>query len=358
MSCARPFLRKTDRPYFVRYNGAIVPRFSSWCPCGMCLNCRVDRRNQWSDRAKYEYSKRLTGTFVTLTYDDPHMLDRVFTSPTSNELVCSLDYEDIKRFFMRLRKFIKRHEELHGVLCQPDFSYIYVGEYGENGSAFDRPHFHCLIFGLDFAFIEKYIRDEWKNGFVDCLPILDGGINYVLKYMDKQLFGTLAEERYDNQLLERPKMSSSRSFGANLFTDYADYAKEHDFTYPCGHGLSRPMTSYWKSKITGKSWRIDNVDYALREQKFHNRMYRQYNLTDFSTKAVDAFKLRLARIKERKLRQQILNDGVGVLDFVSDDATKYYRPMRERIRRLDDEIKHYLADEYRATLPYADATYA
>lgn len=75
MSCSQPF-QIPDLYYNKLYHTNKLQGFPSryiTIPCGWCLNCRKDRQNYFADRAKYEYKKRLTASFVTFTYDDPHL---------------------------------------------------------------------------------------------------------------------------------------------------------------------------------------------------------------------------------------------------------------------------------------------
>lgn len=344
MACSNPtLLTRYMIPKYLRSSPYWLSNDRLSIPCRTCLNCRVDNRNQWSDRCKWEYKKRLTASFVTLTYDDIHIVDKLIRSPVDNKLNANLDYYDMRKFIWRLRDYIKNHKELHGVLCQPDFSYLYVGEYGENGNVFDRPHFHVLFFGLDFAFMRNILNKCWKQGFIDVLPLLDGGINYVLKYMDKQVFGELAELKYDNHLLNRPKRCTSMSFGADLYTDKAQEILDNGMTYQSGH-VRRPVPAYFKHKFYD-----DFTDTVSQIKIIKNTMKNTYNLSDTSGKALSAFKLRQSRLRERKLRQKILNDGVGVLDYLQDNSM-YYAPNRERLKSLSISWQSYLASEYRDTL--------
>lgn len=324
--------------------------FGLQIPCGYCLNCRVDRRNQWSDRAKYEYCKRLTGAFVTLTYSDLWYHKILKRSPKDGKLKAHLIYDDVRKFIARLRKYIKYHPEIQGVLAQPDFSYLYVGEYGEKGAVFERPHFHVLFFGLDFAFMRKFFVKEWKYGFIDVLPILDGGINYVLKYMDKQQFGELAEQKYDVHLLARPRQGQSRSFGAGLYLNNKDDIQCHGYTYPIGHGKRRPIPVYYKKRMYGTDMTIFSDDFSAKayfdaDKQLQDKMKRVYKLTDFSQIAKERFKQEQSRIRERKLRQFILNDGVGVYDYTLKQGFdfQYYR---DRIKRLPVFALRSLVSDY------------
>lgn len=357
MACCRPFQYFPPQSQLssIRYK-MFQERYPNGIsiPCGYCLNCRVDKRNMWADRAKYEYSKRLTASFVTLTYDDIHLMYkmRIDVSNPQEAYLPTLDYKDAQRFVNRVRMRVKRFYDSHpdlksNVLMQPDFSYIYVGEYGENGQVFDRPHFHFLFFGLDFAFCKKLLQEEWYGGFIDVLPLLDGGINYVLKYIDKQLFGDLAFEKYEAHGIARPKCSRSKSFGSGLYFDNIEYAKKHNMTYKSGRA-DRPYPAYYKHKFitTDKKDSLVYCNPLLDVQRLKEDMHSTYHLKDLSFKARHSFQLRKAQLRERKLRQMLLNDGVGVYDYTS-DSDIYFSPNREKIRRLSPDVQHWLADDYR-----------
>lgn len=353
MSCAKPILYYNKHIW--NTNSYLTHRYPNGVPtpCRWCLNCRVDRRNQWSDRAKWEYKKRLTGSFVTVTYDDIWIALRSHRSPKTDNIVANLVYDDVRKFIQRIRAHLKYHEDMTGVLAQKDFSYIYVGEYGTNGSAFDRPHFHILFFGLDFAFCKKLFADKWKYGFIDVLPILDGGINYVLKYMDKQLFGDQAIEHYDLNLLNRPKQVCSRSFGADLYYSNKDFIEKNNYSYKTGKVL-RPIPPYFKRKIFGDNVSIYNDDVArtayfnnIKQVKFNMRSYR---LQDFSRKARDSFLARQNALRERKLHAQALNDGIMLYDYVCNSTNLYFDYNRSKIRSLSTEVAHWLVEDYRNSI--------
>lgn len=70
-------------------------------------------------------------SFITLTYDDEHLPVRA-----------SLDYPVFQRFMKRLRKS-----------CGIPVRFFMCGEYGDLG----RPHYHALLFGLDFP-DRKYFK--------------------------------------------------------------------------------------------------------------------------------------------------------------------------------------------------------
>lgn len=320
MACCRPFVQKIkgSQSYFT-------------IPCGYCLSCRADRRNQWSDRAKYELSQCLSSTFLTLTYSNEWLSACMSHSSWSGELMASLNYHHVETFIQRLRKYIRRHSELHSPLCCPDFKYILVGEYGDGAdktTPFPRPHFHILFFGLDFAFCRNLFEAEWKFGLCDSLPLLDGCINYVLKYIDKQYKGDQAFYQYDLHGLARPSMRCSLSFGSGLFRSPDKFMYEdNNWTYPCGRGLRRPMPPYFKKQYLSYS---PNFTVSLSELK--DKM-TTYNLRNHSAKSRSAFQTRMSRLRERKLYLQALQDGIPAFDYLS-DSDIFFSPNYQKLKGL------------------------
>lgn len=159
--------------------------------CGKCLNCRLAKAKEWSDRGtlelnvlNYERETYEHSCFVTLTYDDEHLpmqgsttkeysaeylsqrgleakpksvdlslgdVQRIidmstgeikylqgFSRITGNPIYLStLQYADIQRFITSLKKSLNRHKK-------EKFTYIIAGEYG---AMTKRPHYHAILFG-------------------------------------------------------------------------------------------------------------------------------------------------------------------------------------------------------------------
>lgn len=212
MSCANDFRVKDKHYSNINYK----------IPCRWCINCRVDRRTQWEQRAEYEFKKHISGAFVTFTYEDEQL---PIAQGNDGKLRATLNYNDVRKYIERLRKYIERHPETQNILRQKDFSYIGVGEYGQNGEFWNRPHYHILFMGLDFYANEKLFRKEWGKGLIDSLPILNGGIRYVLKYIDKQIMGKENKfENYGRYRLEEPKQFQSLGFGNGLYLNNQEEA--------------------------------------------------------------------------------------------------------------------------------------
>ena len=146
-------------------------------PCGKCVECLSQKRNDWSVRLYYEMQKYSTPpAFVTLTYDDDHLPSMV--DEDTGELVPVVSKRDLQLFFKRLRKRV------------PGIRYFFCSEYGPTTG---RPHYHGIIFNLPQKYFSLYLRcctddlnklifDCWKNGFTSAYLAKPAAIHYCTKY--------------------------------------------------------------------------------------------------------------------------------------------------------------------------------
>lgn len=105
--------------------------------CGRCIGCRLERSRQWAVRLMHEAQLHADGCFLTLTYDNEHL-------PRGGTLV--------KKHFQDFMKRLRRGFPPKSV------RYFHCGEYG---SLRRRPHYHAIVFGVDFP--DKIFFKE-KNG--------------------------------------------------------------------------------------------------------------------------------------------------------------------------------------------------
>lgn len=154
-------------------------------PCGQCIGCRVERSRQWALRCVHEASLHERNSFVTLTYSPAHL-------PAD----LSLDVRHWQLFAKRLRKRLG------------PFRYFHCGEYGDSNF---RPHFHAIIFGLDFSedrvlcntsksntnlFQSRILDETWGLGFATVGQVTFQSAAYVARYVLKKATGELAQEVY------------------------------------------------------------------------------------------------------------------------------------------------------------------
>lgn len=152
--------------------------------CGQCLGCRMDRKRSWAIRCMHEAQMHENNCFVTLTYDNEHL-------PEDQ----SLDVTHWQKFAKRLRK-------AHG-----SFRFMHAGEYGEKTL---RPHYHALLFGLDFRDtvelssgpnqhklrVSASLSKIWTAGFHAIGDITFDSAAYVASYCVKKTTGKKAAQEY------------------------------------------------------------------------------------------------------------------------------------------------------------------
>lgn len=217
-------------------------------PCGSCMSCRVAHRTEWEFRiyqeVMMEYSKGFDSSFVTLTYSDDFL-------PRTSDGLPTISKEDVDNFYHRFNYVCKKRFDR-------TFKQFFVTEYGD---LFGRPHAHSIIIGLspDYRNLVSY---SWLRGHVMSLPVLSGAIRYVLKYMDKQVFGS---DKLSNIYGNRIPPYSKKSHGIGL-----DYIKSHAFELIENdgyvfHGHKFPLSSYMISYLS-------NIDSSLLDDRsFFNK---------------------------------------------------------------------------------------
>lgn len=184
MDCFKPVRLKT---------GLLVP-------CGKCLNCRVQKRREWSLRAYNELSEHEKACFLTLTYDKK-----------SIPFCASLCKQDLVNFIKRLRKDLSMQGR--------KIRYFACGEYGDENS---RPHYHLIVFGLGLDTADKrLVVDNWSFCDWSNSDIVKGSfgiaepksIQYVAKYIHKKCSGDLAVSEYDEKNREPVFKLQSQGLG-------------------------------------------------------------------------------------------------------------------------------------------------
>lgn len=243
LSCKNSFLFRPKGRY--AYYGPVKIK------CRWCMSCRVANRTHWQDRIEQEHFMTSSGmSFVTFTYDDNHLYFK-----SKHALQPSLCKSDVKQFLDALRYRLKSKGVPVNSVC--NFKYYCVGEYGDQ---FGRPHYHFIFDGIDYRTCADYLRDCWHNGLIDVLPVLDGGIRYVLKYLDKQLHGDQAEVEYDCTFRERPFNTMSNGIGLSYWDSTLESIMANDWRYSWKRRLS-PVSTYYKNLFLGSS----SADYTWLE---------------------------------------------------------------------------------------------
>jgi len=208
--------------------GADAPIWSFKVPCGQCVGCRLERSRQWAVRCLHESKLHTSNSFITLTYSPEHL-------PFDN----GLHYDHFQKFLKRLRKHIEPNS----------VRYYMAGEYG---GQFGRPHFHAILFGVDFD--DKVLHSRSPTGFkLYTSPTLErlwpfgfssiGGVTfesaaYVARYILKKQTGAAAESSYKSvdtdtgeMFVRNPefnRMSLKPGIGAGWLTKFQSDVYPHD----------------------------------------------------------------------------------------------------------------------------------
>lgn len=155
--------------------------------CGVCPECLSKRSRKWALRCAYE-AKTSPSMMICLTYDgyiyDSH--HRIIGERVSSDM--QVNKRDCQLFMKRLRK------------AYPDLriKYLLSAEYGKRTH---RPHYHALIFGLQFDDLRFYKKSKrgnpiyksatldriWGNGIctVDAVNVRSACARYCTKYAMK-----------------------------------------------------------------------------------------------------------------------------------------------------------------------------
>ena len=161
-------------------------------PCGVCIGCRLEAARQWTVRIMHEGQMHSQNCVLTLTYDDSQL-------PAGG----SLCKRDLQRFMKRLRK--KYGSGIKFFAC------------GEYGRAFCRPHYHVVVFGLDFpdrTVWKAHVKPEkciyrsaalerlWTAGFSSVGVLNSASAAYVARYVTKKVVGDLEKPDYGDRVSE------------------------------------------------------------------------------------------------------------------------------------------------------------
>ncbi len=206
-------------------------------PCGRCIGCRMAKSKEWAIRCVHESSLHNASAFVTLTYEDQHL-------PLNN----SLKLRDYQLFMKRLRKQSKKKIRFYA-----------AGEYGDVNM---RPHYHALLFGIEFPdkkfftkqndmpiYTSEFLSETWEKGFCSIGEVTMQSAAYVARYVMKKATGEHAEQKYNHtdqygeihQIEpERATMSRKPGIAGDWFKKYRTDVYPDDFIIINGRKFSTP----------------------------------------------------------------------------------------------------------------------
>lgn len=243
MDCKKPVRIFKNMDPILYPSGMLVP-------CGKCLNCRIQKRKEWSLRMLHEYDRWDSTVFLTLTYDDNHLRRRYTTNYGPPPFVApTLSKSDLQKFFKRLRRDLEKTNR--------NIKYYACGEYGDQTQ---RPHYHAIVYGIGLSSPDKtLVMDNWpfcdwnnqaiRNGSFG--RVTPESIQYVAGYIDKKLSGEQAiydtHERY-----ARDNVFKIQSQGLGL--NYVDPNETQmvELGYITHRGVKHSIPRYYLSKMGWK----------------------------------------------------------------------------------------------------------
>lgn len=199
-------------------------------PCGQCMGCRIERSRQWAIRCVHEAQLHRDNCFITLTYS-PECL------PANGSLV-KKHFQD---FMKRLRKRFEGKEKIRFFAC------------GEYGSKLSRPHYHAILFNMDFPDKELFsvvngnrvyrsatLERLWPFGFSTIGNVSFESCAYVARYCTKKITGKKAKEHYCDRIPEFTLMSRRPGIAAEWLDEYSKDVYPHDFVVHNGKKVRVP----------------------------------------------------------------------------------------------------------------------
>lgn len=272
MACYHPrrvFLGSDRRPDY-RWRADLFPEFNGDqvnLPCRRCLGCRTREAREWTLRAFHE------GLCHTTTWRDP--VDGT-TATVPNSVVVTLTYapehlppdgalrhRDFQLFMARLRK--RRG---------PDVRYFMCGEYG--GKTL-RPHFHAILYGVDFEDTYEEVSldgqvnrmsveldETWKLGRATLDSLSFQAAGYVAGYVAKKAADTYLGpwrdyvDQVTGEVESRPIQPEYRKMSRGRKTKPGEHPRGglgHDYVMPPGRP-SRLPDLYATDSVAVGPWRF------------------------------------------------------------------------------------------------------
>lgn len=206
--------------------------------------------------------------FITLTYNDENLPFR-----------SSLDYSHFQKFMRRLRKD-----------CGSKVRFYMCGEYGEQKM---RPHFHAILFGLDFAdrkyhattksgfklYTSPTLSRLWPFGFSTIGSVTLESAGYCARYCVQKVTGFNADDHYrrvdsfgEYQLVpEFNKMSLKPGIGSTWFEKFKSDVYPRD--YVVAKGVKYGVPAYYDKLLDrGNPDMLEELK-AAREQRARERYF-------------------------------------------------------------------------------------
>lgn len=225
-------------------------------PCGKCAACLANRRQEWTCRLLAELRKATSAYFITLTYDDEHL---VFAGDTP-----VLYQRHMQLFFKKLRKLYPN----------AGIKYLYVGEYGDSS---ERPHYHLALFNLPLDVdLNSLLSKLWEHGLFHVGNLSNRSAMYTMKYVLKD-HGDFPSEDIRSQKPYSPFMRCSKGLGLSWLEENKEWLLHNKS--PDGFPLIRQdrdtfvIPRYFKKKLHPKKLTTLEHCMVMLRSEYQKRTY-------------------------------------------------------------------------------------
>lgn len=270
-----------------------VPSQQLFVPCGKCYNCRLNKRQAWCFRMNQELQSRPCSFFVTLTYDENNVPNRLYDRnhldryQTDNyNTLSKSDASDFIRTMqkeLRRRFFVEGRSKSGAVKNVALVRYYLIGEYGDKvhiTEGTNRPHYHAILYfpkGCTKEIAEEVINSSWSLGIVDIAPVTFADINYVAKHQFKESKGN------DYQRKHAPIFCTMSRFQGGLGVDYTKYVERRHPTrnsklYVLLNGFRLALPQFYRKRLFPDKMSDDEMT-----------VFRQLNFDEYGRKFAAAF---------------------------------------------------------------------
>lgn len=206
-------------------------------PCGRCIGCRLERSRQWAVRIMHEADMHDSNRFLTFTYRDEELVyggkDTGILYPRHLEL-----------FWKRLRKRYGK-----------GIRYFACGEYGDESC---RPHYHAIVFGINFEdeeyhsskngvryYCSRTLDSLWTHGNCIIGDVTFESAAYVARYIMKKRLGKDADSYMAEGVEpEFVRMSRRPGIGSTWFDKYESDVFPRDYVVIRGGTKVKPPKYY------------------------------------------------------------------------------------------------------------------
>ena len=263
--------------------------------CNKCLACREEIAKEYTARFIHEakYYKHLY--FLTLTYDDEHLVLNKYGVGTL-----------VKKHIVDYIKRVNIHCKRKGL---GKYIYFLAGEYGEGM----RPHYHITI-GVDNSLILFEFGNEWPFGLVNGLreEASIKSIFYTIGYSEKKINNVNTDNYFIENDLVPPFRKFSRGLGLRWYEE-----NKHSIAkkYYLNLGKQRiGLPTYYKRKLKEELLvDVNELQSKVSEQTrklldFYNELYKIKKLDYYDEQLDDLFEIEKKIRSTQKQRRRLYEE--------------------------------------------------